>query len=152
MTDAFLRAEPLDATGIAPIKYPENMVFHMPNCGIVAMAICARVPYEKSYEWFRLKMNKRGNWRGKINHIHCAEFLRLQGIWFTWTKYDKARIRTIGDFATWGAKPGVLYAVRSRGHLMTVKDGWICDQSSIATARVHWCRNKRVLDTWEIVA
>jgi len=136
---------------ILPIKYPENMVFGLSNCGIVAMAICAGVSLDTATEWFRAVQRPNRNWQGSTRHVHYDRFLREYGKWFNRVDYDRTRIRTVGDFAEWFAKPGTIYAIRSAGHCMTVKDGYILDQSQIAKARDHWKRNARIKNHWEIL-
>lgn len=134
-----------------PIQYPENMVRGLPNCGVVAMAICAGVPLDKATEWFRVKQMANRNWKGSTRAIHYPEFLRVHGVWFNHVSYDRNRIRTIGDFAAWQAKPGVLYAIRSAGHMMVCRDGYIADQHHIVKVEDHWKRNARLKDHWEII-
>lgn len=136
----------------APFKYPDDMKFGLPNCGIVANAIAAKISLERATEWFRINQRPRGNWRGATNHGYYDRFLREHGIWFERVDYSKDRIRTVGDFAEWFGKPGRLYMIRSAGHMMLCQDGWIGDQHHITLMRGSnfWKRNARVKNHWEI--
>lgn len=136
----------------SPIKYPEKMVFGLPNCGIVAMAICANVDLETATEWFRRKQMPNRNWRGSTHHVYYDAFLREHGVWFNRVDYGKDRIRTIGDFAAWQSE-GRLYAIRSAGHMMVCQDGWIADQHRICRldGSDFWKRNARLKNHWEII-
>ena len=135
-----------------PMGYPVNMVFGLPNCGIVANAIASNTPLDVATEWFRKVQNRRSNWRGATNHGHYREFLISRGMWVAQVDYPRdGTVRTLGDFARWHAKPGSIYVVRSSGHAMAVKDGYIADQHHILPVAQHWCRNKRLLNHWEIL-
>lgn len=134
-----------------PIKHPENMVFNLGNCGIVAMAICASVPLDKATEWFRVKMRANRSWQGATHHHHYDEFLREHGVWFHRVDYDKARVRTIGDFADWKGNDGKYYAIRSAGHMMVCRNRYIADQNQIVSVDIHWKRNARIKNHWEII-
>lgn len=135
-----------------PIEYPVDMKFNLPNCGIVAMAICAETTLEEATEWFRACRPRNRNWKGSTHHPDYPKWLRHKGVWFRQVDYNsRERVRTIGDFAQWAAKPGVLYAIRCAGHMMTCKDGWIADQHHIVKVSDHWKRNARLKNHWEII-
>lgn len=134
-----------------PFDYPADMVFGLPNCGLVAISIATQTPLLEVTEWYRTTYKPRGSWKGSTRSITYMQFLRLKNIWAVNTSYDKKRIRTVGDFAEWYAKPGRFYIIASRGHAMMVKDGWIGDQWAIEHADRHPNRNRRILHSWEIL-
>lgn len=136
---------------LAPMHYPADMVFHLPNCGLVALSIVTATPLLEVTEWYRTTFKMRANWRGRTHHKDYAQWFQRKGIWTNHVTYPKDRVRTIGDFAEWNTKPGKFYMVLSSGHIMVAKDGWVADQWAIAHANRHPNRNRRVKMSWEIL-
>lgn len=133
-----------------PIPYPVDMEFGLPNCGLVALSIVSGTPLTEVTNWYRETYRMRGNWRGATNHLSYGRFFASRKLWAIHTSYARDRNRTIGDFAEWYAKPDTWYVVRSAGHAMVIRNGWIGDQNQRAPFNEHRKRNCRLKDSWEI--
>jgi hypothetical protein len=137
--------------GKPPLDYPADMVFGRGNCGLVGLAVCTGTPLSQVTEWYRQHAKPRGSWKGATKTRHYPAYFAHVGIWVIHTPYPRDRIRTIGDFAEWHCKPDTYYMIRSSGHIMTCRNGWIIDQWANAPANLHRNRNRRVLDSWEVL-
>lgn len=134
-----------------PFEYPADFV-KAGNCGLVALSIATGTPLAQVTEWFRVKENRRGNWQGGTHPSNYNAFLQSVGVWPVFHRYNtKERVRTVGDFCEWKAADSRFFIVGVTKHVVLVKGGWICDQNELAPANLHWCRNKRVMESWEIL-
>lgn len=144
MTEGFVNTPPL--------AYPPDMVFGLGNCGLVGLAICTGSTLAEVTEWYRRTYRPRGNWKGSTRTAQSIAWFAIRGIWVRHTSYAKDRVRTVGDFAEWHCvHDGTFYMIRTRGHIMTARNGWLIDQNGCAPASSHVNRNKRVLDSWEVL-
>ena len=115
------------------------------------MAMITGTPLDEVTNWYRTTFKMRGNWTGSTKHRNLTQFFALKGVWTVHTPYGKDRVRTVADFVEWHTKPNTWYMLRSAGHIMVARNGWLGDQSEIKPAGEHWCKNKRVKDVWEIL-
>lgn len=137
--------------GTPPFDYPADFV-KAGNCGLVALSIASKRPLAEVTEWFRVKEKRRSNWGGATHPTNYMAFLQHAGVWAHFTRYNtKERVRTVGDFCEWKAGNDRFFVVGVRSHVVLVKQGWICDQNELAPLTHHWCRNKRVMESWEIL-
>lgn len=139
---------------LAPLAYPADMEFRLPNCGLVACAIAANVPLGHAKQWFKQYGNwggtgYKGNWKGRTLHIRYSAFLNSR--WIKHVKEKHSGRASVARFVRDYCRPGRLYMIRIRGHVMVAKDGWVCDQYEIARADAHKNKRGRVLETWEIL-
>lgn len=158
--DGFVRAYRMPS--VSPLVYPDDMIFGRGNCGLLAMAICSGRSLAETTQWFRYYGNLRntpktnsqgfafkGNWKGTTYHATYSQYLNSK-----WVKHSHIKHLgnvTINRFANYIARPGLLYAIRIRGHILTLKDGFLCDQKQNCLVAEHRCRKKRITDTWEIL-
>jgi len=146
----------------SPLVYPEDMIFGRGNCGLLAMAICSGRSLAETTQWFRYYGNLRGtpktnsqgrafkgNWKGTTFHVTYSQYLNSK--WVRHTHMQHLGNATVNRFANEYARPGVLYAIRFTGHVMTLKDGFLCDQKQNCRVELHRYRKMMVTNTWEIL-
>lgn len=98
-------------------------------CGVLSVALCAGVSFEVAHAGCKramidLKLGLR--FRGGTYHKQRLRVLDRLAV-----RYEEVALTgrtTVGDFASYHAKPGVAYMLRIKGHVLTLKDGVACDQ------------------------
>lgn len=124
-----------------------------PHCGVLAVAMCAGVPFEKAWDLFA--KHRGPQWRGVTNHAQRIMALAELGAKHSDTFHvpaatlrayrtiqgsvpsDMAPRVTAATFAAKYARPGVTYMLRVGGHVLTLRDGMLADQGGIAPAAKH---------------
>lgn len=124
------------------------------HCGVLAVAMAAGVSFEAAWDALKRIGKKPHNWKGSTRPHERAEALKGFGVRFAEQRLVSASLIsglcpayveamgygprcTVATFATRKAKPGVTYMVRVRGHVVTVRDGMIADQTGIHPAAKH---------------
>lgn len=111
------------------IAQPEGMVKGLRNCGVVAVAACAGVPYDTAWDLLKGYTARRMGkltWTGGTFEHERAKALIVLGV-----AYERLTFKRGQQFRTWArtqAKPGVTYMVTVTGHVVTYKDGVFMDQ------------------------
>jgi hypothetical protein len=121
------------------IAQPEGMVKGLGNCGVVAVAACAGVPYDTAWELlqgYTAKRTGKRKWTGGTFDHERAKALDVLGVARELVHFNR------GQFRTWArtqALPGRTYMVTITGHVVTYKDGVFMDQCGsgpVATSTV----------------
>lgn len=128
------------------LKYPDGYTgtSRDPHCGVLAVAICAGVSFETAWDIFKSYRTprQRARWRGATNwQERDLALLQLKVDYGTLA----VRRQTLLAFVRDVAKPGETYMVRVRGHVVTVRDGMVIDQTACAPASKHPSRRKFIL-------
>ena len=122
------------------IEYPNGFsqpeMSRKPICGVLAIAVCASVDYQVAHAACKRNMpNHRQRFRGatfptqQLKALDELAVRYVQVLVQGWRLCDLIRERF---------EPGVLYMVTVPGHVVTVKDGFVCDQGGIK----HWSVSK----------
>lgn len=128
---------------------PKEARAEMPCCGVLATAVFAGAPFNEVWNRFEALMKRPGKWKGATYDWQRKRVLTDLGVKFDVLK-DIAKLNcTVGTFADWYAKPGVMYCIGVRRHVVTLCDGIVTDQ----TASCHWSehRNRRshIISVWQ---
>jgi hypothetical protein len=154
------------------LSYPEGCAGSCrPHCGVLAVAICADVPFETVFELIRTCSRHSGNWKGRTTGPERTGALKRLGVSYderfhiSKARYDAMRSGyprlvntryqpscTVATFAKKYADAGTTYMLRVGGHIVTVRDGLVADQSGIAPAADHRSAKQRVLGSIEILS
>lgn len=117
-------------------------------CGVLAVAVCANVPFAKAWEALRIIKRKDGRWKGSTRNEERVQALTMLGASFR----DSGPVRPMA-LTTWVfrcAKPNVTYLVRTRGHVQVIRNRIVLDQKGSVPIRLYWGRNKRVTQFLEM--
>lgn len=120
---------------------------NVPSCGVLAVANFAEVSYEEA--WLRfLKFRKApGRWKGRTyDHERAAVLTELGVDWVELNAYNRM---TIGLFVRDYAAYHTRYKVMVSGHVVTVYNGIITDQTGAGNWNNHKMRFRRIIATWE---
>jgi hypothetical protein len=126
------------------------------NCGVLAVAICAGVSFEKAWKACRMRKGSKGA---------TCDFQRETAMKTLGVKFDNKRVMlrrgrgfkahyvqpTLKVFARDWTTSGVTYMVTLSRHVVTLKDGIVIDQAGAAPVEKHWTRNKRVRRSMKIL-
>ncbi len=137
----------LDMQALKPVDYKYGG-----NCGVLAVAICAGVSFEKAKEACRLRKGSKGG----TSHAQREEALKRLGVSFESRAHGHhsfAKIKTmkVSTFARDWTVPGAVYMLRVSHHVVTVRDGIVMDQNGVSPAATHWTRNKIVTRSTRIL-
>lgn len=115
------------------------------NCGVLSVAICARVSFEKAWAACRMRKGSKGA---------TSAYQRETALNSLKVRFEKramsARRSTMRVFVRDFTVPGATYMVTTSRHVVTVRDGIVIDQQGASPAATHWTRNKRVIRSWRI--
>jgi hypothetical protein len=119
-----------------------------PNCGLTAIAIVSGLSYKTVEEAYRIVYTPNKRWKGGTHHKQRVFLLRLLEVPFTESILKrKVKVRT---FVNLLAEPGKTYILRHRGHVCTLRDGWIADQRGPVEAWTYKYKNCFVTHVLEI--
>lgn len=110
------------------------------NCGVLSIAMCANVSFEKAWAACRMRKGSKGG----TTHYQRVQALKALGVRFEEPALYARKAVTLRTFVRDWTVPGVTYSITLAGHVVTVQDGIVMDQQSVKPAADHWCRNKRV--------
>jgi hypothetical protein len=127
------------------MQYPDGYTPNprQPNCGVLAVAMCTGKPYP--VVWRYMARFFRSNWKGRTrghDRMNALGFFGAEAqVVIGWPEGS-----TVAAFAAWAARraPGTTYMVKTRKHIMTIRDGIAADQNMIAPAAIHKCYRLRV--------
>jgi len=119
------------------IDYPDGYQ-PGPICGVLSTAICAGVSFYAAHAWF--KARKGAKWKGSTTVSVRDEALKHFGVKFETKRWTRPR-PTVKTFAAKHAAKGATYMLRVRGHVVTLRNGWVLDQHERAVACLHDRRN-----------
>jgi len=140
-----------------------------PHCGVLSVAICAGVSFERAWAACAANLRKRrGPWRGETYAFERREALQDLGVAFDERTYvpssllrrctaDYAERKGLAErcnlasFAKRHAKPGRTYMVQVRGHVVTLRDGIAIDQHQAAPVAEHRAARMLLQTTLEIL-
>src|SRR3546814_8916081 len=95
-------------------------------CGVLAVAIMADVPFQRAWDTLKPMQKRPGAWKGKTYHHHRIAALAILG--HSAETATPTRRRTLTTVVK-SLEPGRTYMVRVRGHVVTVRNGIVVDQS-----------------------
>ena len=124
------------------------------HCGILATAIFAGRTFQQAWDALHLEIpfawKRSGRWKGKTNHGQRMAVLERWNVPHRVTPHvSKGSLAflpeglgylprcSVATFAARHAKPGVTYMLRVSGHVVTLRDGIVIDQSAAAPAACH---------------
>ena len=108
-----------------PVGFDPETHRNKPICGVLTIAIAAGVSYDKAHELCRQNMpSHRARFRGATYDTQRDAALKQAGIKFTVLKPNISVMK----FCDWFAKDGKTYLLQVRGHVMTLKNGFLIDQ------------------------
>lgn len=143
------------------MEYPLGFKSGMGNCGIVAIAAATGATYDDVWEWFRVRNNRPGQWRGSTSpRDYMAAF----------SNFSKNESRKIFEGRVSNKKPGqqrpiplhywasiynrkfpgATFVLSSTNHTMMLKDGILLDNWEIKPVNEHKSRGRRITDAWII--
>ena len=117
-----------------------------PNCGVTAVAIVCGITFDEA--WTSLRFGRNRNWKGRTTVSDWLRVLVSRNVPF---EVRLPRPTTLQHWATFYAKPGTTYMVRTTGHVQVVKDGWVIDQLGPRRVSQFWGRRKRISHIIEIM-
>jgi hypothetical protein len=123
-----------------------------PNCGVTAVAVVARKPFDKVFSDMKRREGKRGNWKGRTFPQEIDRALKDQGVSATRMEMDaKSRKQTLKTFVR-DVDHKKTMIIRTTGHIQVVKDGYVIDQTLAEPKPVEKFsgRNKRVQGVWMV--
>jgi hypothetical protein len=117
------------------------------NCGVLSVAICAGVSFEKAWAACRMRKGSKGG-TTSYQRRQALIALRVKIEERAMRSYHTSTMRTfVRDFTV----PGATYMITMHGHCVTVRDGIVIDQNGASPAATHWTKNKRVKSSWRIL-
>jgi hypothetical protein len=134
------------------IAQPEGMVKGLGNCGVVAVAACAGVPYATA--WDRLKCITARRTRGRTwtgGTFYHERTVALAELGVDYTVHHLGRGMLFRTWARTQAKPGVTYMVTITGHVVTYRDGVFMDQSGSGPVETSSVGRKRMRSVLQIM-
>lgn len=127
------------------LKMPLDLVRDQPNCGVVAVAIAADVPYTVALAAFS---RTHGNWKGRTFRRERREVLEFFGITLIEVPVEPM---TLHKWIRYHAWPNDHYMVTTTGHCQMVHNNHVADQYGIRHIDNYKLRSKRVKHVWRIV-
>jgi hypothetical protein len=116
-----------------------------PNCGLTAIAIASGRPYAEVLAAHKRLFKTRRGWRGGTTHYQRTVLLSYLGV-----DHVETVLRRRVKVRNFKAEPGKLYILRHRGHVCTLRDGWIADQRGPVPAWTYQYKNCFVTHVLEI--
>lgn len=112
-----------------PEGFDQSTMHNKPICGILAVAIAAGVKYDVAFAACKRNMPAhRQRMRGSTYDSQRDKALSQLAVKFTVYDKDKVRHYSVLDFCANNADNGVVYLLEIRGHVVTLKNGFIIDQ------------------------
>lgn len=135
-----------------PVGFDHSKYSRKPICGVLSVAIIANVSFDVAHAALKNAMKvclpHRKRFGGSINLAMYN--LALDGLAVKYVRKNVVGTLRLSRFAQVYAKPGVLYAVRVPGHIMTMRDGMVIDQHK----HLHWSQlksDRKVTHYYEIL-
>lgn len=99
------------------------------NCGVLALAICAGVSYQVAWEACKrnLKLLGKDRQRMRVATNHAQRLASLRQLAVKCIEVDPEGF-TVRQFAERYADNGKVYMLRIKGHVVTLKGGFVVDQ------------------------
>lgn len=148
-------------------SYPDGYALSFePHCGVLSVAMCAGVSFERAWDACGDAGTRGPGWRGLTDEGERRAALVALGVRFSealaiptrrmkrnpqWGGMCIARC-SVSTFAAKRAKPGVTYMVRIKRHVVTVRDGMVADQSGISPAARHPTARRMICSVWTILS
>lgn len=104
-----------------------------PVCGVVAVAAAAGVDFDTAWRVMEplarvyLPAACRRGWNGLSTSRMREKALQQLGVGFHTVRFPRMQLRTFAEHA----RPGVLYMVRTTGHVQMVRNGSAMDQGGV---------------------
>lgn len=127
---------------------PKEARAEMPCCGVLATAVFAGAPFPDVWKRFELLVKRPNKWKGATFDWRRRKVLKELGVTFIEHDYERHNM-TVGTFADWYAKPGVMYCIGLRGHVITLCDKVVTDQTKSSHYLEHRNRRSHVRTVWE---
>lgn len=159
---------PADAIGNLAARRPEAFETGIPEglarpadcpngpvCGIVALAIAARISFSEAKRVYQSVFNRPGQWRGRSSQSERETVLEALGVQFRPIRVRKPEgekgIRySLVKWAEIAARRDVLYMVCIRGHVFMFKNGRVTDQryqgTPVSAVRFKRCRVRYAIE------
>lgn len=132
------------------IDRPEGFIDAYANrgvCGVVATAIAAGVSYEVAKATLKKAMHSlypdRQRMRGATTYAQRK--LALSWLAVIYSEHVEFLGMSVESFAKYNSKPNVTYMICFKGHVFTLRNGIICDQSYNGPVE-NWYRSKRQIN------
>lgn len=112
---------------MSKLTLPEGFVAGRPNCGVVQVAICAKVPYGPVHDFIAGLKGNPPNWKG-WTYAHERE-LALNHFGTPWKRLALTGRHGLNWYIKRGwFDPAKTYAVNVTRHSVTIRDGEVIDQ------------------------
>lgn len=131
-----------------------------PCCGVVAVAVVAGISQSKAEQLLRAEVpashatGRRRRFTGGTNKDQRSRVLTKLGIkhhgFYPFVKLGMKTVNLTTYVTKWCA-PGRTYMIITNRHVVTVRDGAVCDQSGVAPVWKHWTRKQHVRHVTEIL-
>lgn len=132
----------IDGACTAPAVAPS-----VPCCGVLAVANFAGVPFGTAWAAILPHVKRPNAWKGSTFNWQRRNALKALGV--EWTEQDlRDKRMSFATFAAWYAKPGVMYKIHCKGHVVTLFDGIMSDQCDVLPAAEHRSRRNKVTTVW----
>lgn len=130
---------------------PKEARAEMPCCGVLATAVFAGAPFNEVWKAFELLQKRPNKWKGSTYDWQRRKVLKDLGVNFKEYNKDGDGV-TVGTFAGWMAKPGVMYCLGLSSHVVTLCDGIVTDQTASCHYSEHRNRRWTIKTIWERTA
>lgn len=127
------------------LRLPLDLVTNQPNCGVVAVAIAADVPYTVALAAFS---RTHGNWKGRTRLSERREALQFFGVYVERKLTEPMTLHSWMQYHAW---PSEFYMVTTTGHVQMVHNNLVADQYGLCHIDHYKLRRKRVKHVWRIV-
>lgn len=118
------------------------------NCGPTSIAAIIGVPVGEMMDLYRDVCGYGPRWTGGSYFHDFEKILKALGI-----KFGEQPHKASGTLGKWFERhgaPGRTYIVRTGGHFMAVRDGWLVDQSGSKPVTHRGYARKRVTHVLEV--
>lgn len=119
------------------------------NCGVVAMALAAKVPYNVMFAKIKSRFQLTGRWRGATYTYWYPVIFKLFGVE---TEHTKPVITpTVRAFVRDIAKLRTTYVVRIKHHIFIIRGNYVIDQrGAVCLAEDSKLLKSMALEWWEV--
>lgn len=119
-----------------------------PCCGVLAVANFAGVSFDTAWAAILPTVKRPGRWRGSTYDWQRRAALRELGV--RWVEMDRAFLngRSVANFVERIMQDNVMYKVHMRGHVVTVFNGIVTDQTQSVPVAEHASRRRKVTSVW----
>jgi hypothetical protein len=119
-----------------------------PNCGVTAVAVAARVPFNLA--WDACRNNKRANWKGRTSLRDRLNALRSLGVPYEDKGTYVYKRQTLQTYVR-RLDPSARYMITTTGHVQMVEGEMVLDQHGVRHVSEFWGRRKLVLHVIRIL-